>query len=176
MAELKLRQRTDAFVRALYFRVLRPAARPMVSEMASRLSFGVLTVSALGWVAAVALVPTALVGGIVYLAMGDWLHALVFFIVTLALAAASAVFAFAVGFVGLPFSSDWITEWPAYAIGFGFGASGCALLPILIFLTPIPAYGAVPLVLVAVGGAGYVVAYRLPVAQPRVIPIRRPRR
>ena len=176
MADLKLRQRTDRAMRALYFRVLRPAARPMVSEMVSRLSFAVLTVSALGWVAAALLVPTAFVGAIVYLAMGEWLHALVFFIVTLALSAVSAVFAFAVGFVGLPFSSDWITEWPAYAIGFGFGLVGCALLPILIFLTPLPAYGAVPLVLVAVGGAGYVVAYRLPVARPRVVRVRRHRR
>jgi hypothetical protein len=117
MAELKLRQRTDRFVRALYFRVLRPAARPMVSEMVSRLSFGVLTISAMGWVAAALLVPIAFVGAIVYLASGDWLHALVFFVVTLALSAVSAAFAFAVGFAGLPFSSDWITEWPAYALG-----------------------------------------------------------
>jgi hypothetical protein len=162
-------------VRALYFRVLRPAARPVVSEMVSRLSFGVLTLSAMGWLAAAALVPIALVGAIVYLAMGQWLHALVFFIISVALSAVAAAFAFAVGFVGLPFSSDWITEWPAYAIGFGLGAAGCALLPILIFLTPIPAYGAVPLVLLVVGGIAYLIAYRLPVAQPRVVPVRRRR-
>ncbi len=33
MAQLKLRQRTDRFVRALYFRVLRPAARRLVGSV-----------------------------------------------------------------------------------------------------------------------------------------------
>jgi hypothetical protein len=176
MAELKVRHRADRFVRALYFRVLRPAARPVVSEMLSRLSFGVLTISAMAWVAAAILLPVAFVGAIVDLAGGEWLHALVFFVVTLALCAVSAAFAFAVGFAGLPFSSDWITEWPAYALGFGFGLAGCALLAVLIFLTPLPAYGAVPLTLVAVGGAGYTVAYLLPVSRPRLARVRRPKR
>jgi hypothetical protein len=155
-------------VRALYFRVLRPAARPMVSDMVIRMSYGVLTLSVMGFVAGALLVPIAVFGGIGHAAAGRGLFALWFAMASLGLAVLSAGVGFLLGFIGLPFSADFITEWPAYAIALCFSLAGCALLTVLIFLTPVPAWGAVPLVLALVGSLAYVVALALPRPRPRV--------
>jgi hypothetical protein len=162
-----LRHRADRFVRGLYFRVLRPAARPVVSDVITRVSYGLLTLSVMGFVAGVLFVPIAVFGGIGHAAAGHGLFALWFALGCLGLAVLSAGVGFLLGFVGLPFSSDFITEWPAYALALSFSLAGCALLAILIFLTPLPAWGALPLVLALVGGSAYVVALALPRAQPR---------
>ena len=167
MVELRFRHRADRFVRGLYFRVLRPAARPVVSDMVIRMSYGVLTLSVMGFVAGVLFVPIAVFGGIGHAAAGHGLFALWFALASFGLAILSAGVGFLLGFIGLPFSSDWITEWPAYALALGFSLAGCALLAILIFLTPLPVWGAVPLVLALVGGCAYVVALALPRARPR---------
>jgi hypothetical protein len=164
---LHLRHRADRFVRGLYFRVLRPAARPVVSDVITRVSYSVLTLSVMGFVAGVLFVPIAVFGGIGHAAAGHGLFALWFALGCLGLAVLSAGVGFLLGFVGLPFSSDFITEWPAYALALSFSLAGCALLAILIFLTPLPAWGAVPLVLALVGGCAYVVALALPRARPR---------
>jgi hypothetical protein len=162
-----LRHRADRFVRGLYFRVLRPAARPVVSDMVIRMSYGVLTLSVMGFVAGVLFVPIAVFGGIGHAAAGHGFFALWFALGSLGLAVLSAGVGFLLGFIGLPFSSDFITEWPAYALALSLSLAGCALLAILIFLTPLPAWGAAPLVLALVGGAAYVVALALPKARPR---------
>lgn len=165
---LHLRQRADRFVRVLYFRVLRPAAGPVVSDMVIRISYGVLTLSVMGFVAGVLLVPVGVFGGIGFAIVGRGLFALWFVLVSLGLAVLSAGVGFLLGFIGLPFSADFITEWPAYALALVFSLVGCALLAVLIFLTPLPAWGAVPLVLAMVGAAAYVVALGLPRPRPRV--------
>jgi hypothetical protein len=164
---LHLRHRADRFVRGLYFRVLRPAARPVVSDMVIRMSYGVLTLSVMGFVAGALLVPIGVFGGIGHAAAGRGLFALWFGLACLGLAVLSAGIGFLLGFIGLPFSADFITEWPAYAIALGFSLAGCGLLAILIFLTPVPVWGAVPLVLALVGGSAYVVALALPRPRPR---------
>jgi len=164
---LHLRHRADRFVRGLYFRVLRPAARPVVSDMVIRMSYGLLTLSVMGFVAGILLIPIAVFGGIGHAAAGHGLFALWFALGSLGLAVLSAGVGLLLGFIGLPFSSDFITEWPAYALALGFSLAGCALLAILIFLTPVPAWGALPLVLALVGGSAYVVALALPRARPR---------
>ena len=164
---LRFRHRADRFVRGLYFRVLRPAARPVVSDVVIRMSYGVLTLSVMGFVAGILLIPIAVFGGIGHAAAGHGLFALWFALGSLGLAILSAAIGFLLGFIGLPFSADFITEWPAYALALGFSLAGCALLAILIFRTPLPAWGAVPLVMALVGGAAYVVALALPRARPR---------
>jgi len=164
---LHLRHRADRFVRGLYSRVLRPAARPVVSDMIVRMSYGVLTLSVMGFVAGVLFVPIAVFGGIGHAAAGHGFFALWFALGCLGLAVLSAGIGFLLGFVGLPFSSDFITEWPAYALALGLSLAGCGLLAILIFLTPLPVWGAVPLVLALVSAAAYVVALALPKARPR---------
>jgi hypothetical protein len=157
-----LRHRADRFVRTLYFRVLRPAARPVVSDMVIRMSYGVLTLSVMGFVAGALLVPIAVFGGIGHVAAGRGFYALWFALACLGLAVLSTGIGFLLGFVGLPFSADFITEWPAYAIALCLSLAGCALLAVLIFLTPVPAWGAIPLVLVLVSGLAYVIALGLP--------------
>jgi hypothetical protein len=164
---LHLRHRADRFVRGLYFRVLRPAVRPVVSDVVTRMSYGLLTLSVMGFVAGILLIPIAVFGGIGHAAAGRGLFALWFTLGSLGLAVLSAAIGFLLGFIGLPFSSDFITEWPAYALALGFSLAGCAFLAILIFLTPLPAWGAVPLVLALVGVAAYAVALALPRARPR---------
>jgi len=157
-----VRHRADRVVRTLYSRVLRPAARPVVSDMVIRMSYSVLTLSVMGFVAGVLLVPIAIFGGIGHVAAGRGFFALWFALTCLGLAVLSAGIGFLLGFIGLPFSADFITEWPAYAIALCLSLAGCALLAILIFLTPVPAWGALPLVLVLVTGLAYVVALALP--------------
>jgi len=165
---LHFRHRTDRFVRALYFRVLRPVARPVVNDMVIRMSYGVLTLSVMGFVAGALLVPIAVFGGIGHVAAGRGFFALWFALACLGLAVLSAGIGFLLGFVGHPFSADFITEWPAYAIALCLSLAGCALLAVLIFLTPVPAWGALPLVLVLVASLAYVVALALPRPRRRV--------
>ncbi len=167
---LRLRHRADRFVRALYFRVLRPAARPVVSDMVIRMSYGVLTLSVMGFVAGVLLVLIGVFGGIGFAVAGRGAFSLWFALVSICLAIVSGGVGFLLGFIGLPFSADFITEWPAYALALLFSLAGCALLAILIFLTPLPAWGAVPLVLALVGGSAYVAALALPRPRPRSRP------
>src|SRR3972149_4606946 len=158
---LHFRHRADRFVRTLYLRVLRPAARPVVSDMVIRMSYGVLTLSVMGFVTGALLMPIAVFGGIGHAAAGRGFFALWFALACLGLAVLSAGIGFLLGFVGLPFSADFITEWPAYAIALCLSLAGGALLAIFIFLTPVPARGALPLVLALVSGLAYVVALGL---------------
>ena len=167
MTDLRLRHRADRFVRAMYFRVLRPAARPMVSEMVTRISYGVLTLSIMGFTAGVLFVPIAVVGGIVHVSTGGGWFALWFTLASLGFAVLSGAIGFLLGFIGLPFSSDWIADWPAWALALGLSLAGCALLAVLLFLTPVPAYVSVPLVLAMVYGTAYLVALVLPGTRPR---------
>jgi len=164
---LDLRHRADRFVRGMYFRVLRPAGRPVVSDVVIRISYGVLTLSVMGFVAAILLIPIGVFGGIGHAVAGRGLFALWFALGSLGLAVFSASLGLLLGFAGLPFSADFITEWPAYAIALGLSLAGCALLAILIFLTPLPVWGAIPLVLALVGGSAYAAALALPRSRPR---------
>ena len=166
---LHLRHRADRLVRTLYFRLLRPVAGPVVTDMVIRRSYGVLTLSVMGFVAGVLLLLASVFGGIGFAIAGRGLFALWFAFISLGLAVLSVGVGFLLGFIGLPFSADFITEWPAYALALASSLAGCALLAVLIFLTPLPAWGAVPLVLALVSGSAYVMALGLP--RPR----RRPR-
>ena len=131
-----------------------------------RLSFAALTLSTFGFSAGALLIVIAVVGAVAYVVDGRFLHALAFLLIGLGLAAVSAASGFGAGFVGLPFAGDWFLEWSSHAIGWSIGIAGCALLAILIFLTPLPAYGGVLLAIATVFAAGYCVAYTLPTTSP----------
>ena len=138
----------------------------MGGHVETRASYGILTLSTFGFEAAALLIVIAIIGALVYLAQGRLLHALVFLLVGLLFAAVACGFGFGAGFIGLPFAGDWFLEWPSHAIAWALGLAGCALLAVLVFLTPLPAYAGVLLTLAAVFGAGYTLAYALRTTKP----------
>jgi hypothetical protein len=144
----------------------RPLVRRVGGHVETRFSYGVLTLSTFGFEAAALLIVIAVVGPLVLLAQGRFLHALVFFVVALACAAVAGAFGFAAGFIGVPFAGDWFLEWPAHAIAWTIGLAGCALLAALVLLTPLPAYLGALLTVAAVFGAGYTLAYALRTTSP----------
>jgi hypothetical protein len=135
-------------------------------HMEPRISFAVLTLSTLGFSAAVLLVIIGIAGAIVNAVSGDGMNAIGFLLAGLGLAVVAGAFGFAAGFIGLPFVGDWFLEWPNHAIAWSVGIAGCGLLALLLFLTPLPAYGDVILTLAAVFTTGYVLAYALRVTKP----------
>lgn len=139
----------------------RPLVRRVGGHVETRLSYGVLTLSTFGFEAAALLIVIAVAGALVLVTQGRFLHALVFFVVALALAAVAGAFGFAAGFIGVPFAGDWFLEWPSHAIAWTVGLAGCALLAVLVLLTPLPAYLGALLTVATVFGAGYTLAYAL---------------
>jgi hypothetical protein len=144
----------------------RPLVRRVGGHIETRLAFSVLSLSTMGLSAAAILAVVGIVGLFVNLAQGEVMRALAFFLVSLALVAVAAGFGFGMGFIGLPFVGDWFLEWPSHALGWGMGVAGCVFLALLLFLTPIPAYGSVLLALASVLGASYLLAYALWVTPP----------
>jgi len=144
----------------------RPLVRRVGGHVETRVSYGVLTLCTFGLTAGALLVVIAVIGALVYLAQGRLLHALVFLLVGLGLAALAGVVGFGAGFVGLPFAGDWFLEWPSHVIAWALGLAGCALLAGLVFLTPLPAYAGALLTIVCVFAAGYTIAYALRVTSP----------
>lgn len=144
----------------------RPLVRRAVGHVETRLAFSVLTLSTMGFLAAVIIAAAAVIGLLVNLAQGEVTRAIVFFVVALMLAVLAGGFGFGMGFIGLPFVGEWFLEWQNHALGWGIGAGGCAFLAVLLFLTPLPAYGSVLLVLAIVLGGSYLLAYALRVTPP----------
>lgn len=144
----------------------RPLVRRVGGHIETRLAFSVLSLSTMGFSAAVLAVIAAIVGLFVNLAEGEIARAFVFFFVSLLLGAFAAAFGFGMGFIGLPFVGEWFLEWQNHAMGWGLGIGGCAFLALLLFLTPLPAYGSVLLALAVVLAASYVAAYGLRVTPP----------
>jgi hypothetical protein len=144
----------------------RHVVRRVGGHMETRLSFGILTLGTMGMSGAAILVVVAVVGPVVYLAMGQELHALVLFLAALGLAVLAGGFGLGMGIIGLPFVGDWFLEWPSHAVGWSIGVGGCALLALLLFLTPLPAYAALLLSMAAVFAAGYFLAYGLRTTRP----------
>jgi hypothetical protein len=144
----------------------RPLVRRVGGHIETRLAFSVLSLSTMGFSAAALLVIAAIVGLFVNLAQGEVVRAVAFFLVSLFLGALAAGFGFGMGFIGLPFVGEWFLEWPNHALGWSMGVGGCAFLALLLFLTPLPAYGGVLLALATVLAASYLLAYALHVTPP----------
>jgi len=153
---------------------MRRRRRPLVRRVGGRVgghvetraSYGILTLSTFGFEAAALLIVIAVIGTIVYLVQGHPLHALVFLVLGLLFAAVAFALGFGAGFVGIPFAGDWFLEWPSHVIAWALGLAGCALLAVLVLLTPLPAYAGVLLTLASVFVAGYTIAYTLRVTSP----------
>lgn len=144
----------------------------------SRAAFGALCVAGAAAVAAPVLLLAGASGAIAYGTTGDVVYAIAFWLVAWAFALFSAGLALGIFFSAFPLSSDWITEWPGYAVALALGAATVALLALLIFAVPMPIYAAVilPLLLCFIGGfgvAGRLAGLRAPSARPRPRPARR---
>jgi len=144
----------------------RHIVRRVGGHMETRLSFSILTLATMGLAAAAILIVTGVSGSIVYLLDNQKLHALAFLLAGLGLAAVAAGFGLGMGFIGMPFAGDWFLEWPSHVLGWSIGVGGCALLAALLFLTPLPPYGSVPLALAAVSATAYLAAYGLRATSP----------
>ena len=89
--------------------------------------------------------------------------------------------AVAIGAAGVAFgafcwrwSGDWITEWPGYAVGFGFGAIADAVVAYLLIATAVPIPLSFAIATAAVFAAGFLVAGHL--GGMRVLPEQREER
>jgi hypothetical protein len=120
--------------------------------------------------------PIVLVAGTVLamsrLAEGDAEQALAYALGSLALAALCGGLFLGLFYAAYPLASDWITEWAGYAFGFGIAALALLAMAVLLFLTPLPAYIAVLVPLLAAFATGCGIAGRLagmgaPSARPR---------
>jgi len=137
-----------------------------------RTAFGALCIAGAAAVAAPVLLLAGAVGGIVSGVNGDVVYAIAFWLLAWAMAVFSAGLAVGIFFSAFPLSSDWITEWPGYAVALTLGAATVVLMALLLFPVPAPIYVAVIVPLLLCFGGGFGVAGRLaglkaPSARPR---------
>jgi hypothetical protein len=139
----------------------RRLVRRVGGHVETRFSYGVLTLCTFGFTATALLLVIAVVGALVLLAQGHFLHALLFFLGSIGFAMVAFAIGFGAGFVGVHFAGDWFLEWPSHVIAWALGLAGCVLLAALVFLTPLPLYADPLLTIATVFGAGYTIAYAL---------------
>jgi len=89
-------------------------------------------------------------------------------------AAATAAAGVVLGVFCWRWSGDWITEWPGYAVAFGFAVVANAALAYMLTTTPVPIYGSFAATIAAVFLAGVLVAGHL--GGMRVLPDQRAER
>ena len=138
-----------------------------------RIAYGALCISGMSGLAVPLLLVAGPITGLVYAIEGDGLKGLTVALLAVAFAALATGLFFGIFFAAWPLASDWITEWPGYATGFGIGGTGLALMSLLVFVGPLPLYAAVIAPLAATFAVGFAIAGRLaglsaPAAQPRV--------
>ena len=142
-------------------------------DVYGRLAFGGQCVAAMAMLAAPVLFVTCAILPF-YLWSDDRGQALLFWLGGWALAIAVEAAGIAFGVFCWRWSGDWITEWPGYAVGFGFGAAGLAALAYMLTSTPVPVPASFPITMSAVFVAGILVAGHLGGA--RVLPEQREER
>ena len=143
-----------------------------------RVAYGALCISGMATLALPLLLVAGVVGGIVFALDGEWLKALAFWLLSWASAVFAATLSLVIFFTAWPLASDWITEWPGYAMGFAVAGVGLALMALLVFVAPVPLYAAVIAPLAATFAVGFGIAGRLgglraPSARPRQRAVRR---
>ena len=143
-----------------------------------RVAYGALCIAAMAALALPLLLVAGVVGGIVFALDGEWLQALAFWLLSWASAVFAATLFLAIFYTAWPLASDWITEWPGYAMGFAVAGVGLALMALLVFVAPLPIYAGVIAPLAATFAVGFSIASRLaglraPSARPRQRAVRR---
>ncbi|MDZ4278656.1 MAG: hypothetical protein U1B78_05900 [Dehalococcoidia bacterium] len=127
-------------------------------DLVGRVAFGTLCIGGMASLAIPVLVVAGIVGGIVFAIDGDPAKALAVWLLAWASAVFAAALFVAIAYAAWPLATDWITEWPGYATGWGLGGAGLALMAGLVFAAPIPLYVAVLAPLGATFLAGFAVA------------------
>ena len=127
-----------------------------------RVAYGALCISGMATLALPLLLVAGVAGGIVFALDGEWLKALAFWLLSWAGAVFAAALSLAIFFTAWPLASDWITEWPGYAMGYAVAGVGLALMALLVFVAPVPIYAAVIGPLAATFAVGFGIAGRLP--------------
>lgn len=143
-----------------------------------RVAYGALCISGMATLALLLLLVAGVAGGIVFALDGEWLKALAFWLLSWAGAVFAATLSLVIFFTAWPLASDWITEWPGYAMGYAVAGVGLALMALLVFVAPVPIYAAVIGPLAATFAVGFSIAGRLPglgapSARPRQRALRR---
>ena len=138
-----------------------------------RIAYGALCISGMSGLAVPLLLVAGPITGLVYAIEGDGLKGLTVALLAVAFAALATGLFLGIFFAAWPLASDWITEWPGYATGFGIGGTGLALMSLLVFVGPLSLYVAVIVPLAATFAVGFGIAGRLaglsaPAAKPRV--------
>ncbi len=145
-------------------------------DVLSRAALGLLCIGGMAGLALPVLVAAGAIGGIVFAAQGDPAKGLIVWLAAWAAAAFAVALFVAIVYAAWPLASDWITEWPGYAMGFGSGGAGLALMAALVFLAPLPLYAAIALPLGATFVAGFAVPGRfLGLRRPGLRTMKRPR-
>jgi hypothetical protein len=137
-----------------------------------RLAYGVLCIAGMAALALPVLVVAGGVAGIFIAAGGDGTKGLAVWLLSWASAAFAALLFLAIFYTMWPLASDWIVEWPGYAVGFGIAGASLTAMALLLFVAPVPLYAAVLGPLAATFVAGFAVAGRLaglkaPASRPR---------
>ena len=143
-----------------------------------RVAYGALCISAMATLALPLLLVAGVAGGIVFALDGEWLKALSFWLLSWASAAFATTLSLGIFYTAWPLASDWITEWPGYAMGFAVAGVGLALMALLVFVVPLPIYASVIGPMAATFAVGFSIASRLgglgaPSARPRQRAVRR---
>jgi len=129
-------------------------------DVYGRLAFGGQCVAAMAMLAGPALFVTCAIIPF-FLWNDDRGEALLFWLGGWALAIGVTVAGVAFGVFCWRWSGDWITDWPGYAVAFGFAAAANAVLAYMLMSTPAPVYVSF---LATIGGvfvAGFLVAGQL---------------
>lgn len=142
-------------------------------DVYGRLAFGGQCVAAMAIIAAPLLLVTA---SIVPFALwgDDHREAILVWLGGWALAVAIGAAGVGFGVFCWRWSGDWITEWPGYAVAFGFAAAANGGLAYLLTSTPIPVYASLAIAMSAAFVAGSLVAGHL--GGMRVLPEQREQR
>ncbi len=108
-----------------------------------RASYGVLCIGGMAALSLPVLLVVGVVAGVVYALDGHEGKAVVVWLGSWGAAALAVALFLAISYVFWPLASDWIMEWPGYAVGFAIAAAALVLMAFLLFVAPVPIYVAI---------------------------------
>jgi len=126
-----------------------------------RVAYGLLCIAAMAALALPVILIAGIVVAIVVLNDGDDERALAYLLGSWAAAFFAGGLCLAIFYAAWPLASDWIIEWPGYAVAFSIAGVWLLIMAFLLFAVPAPLYVAVPLPLLGAFGTGVAVAGKL---------------